>query len=306
LAQDSNDSLNPEIVLEYCSACPRVTTSVAQRVLLLMSSFQMSQGSTAARTLGQSTRPSLQGSRVVFGSRTSIDSDSLLGSYLVTDERIKVICGCRCSGNMRVLALTALLFMIITVAQTIGAVISNSEALLADCVSMAVDAGTYFLNMLAETQKGTRLHRWFQLIIPAVSLSLLIYFTLDVIREAVGNLSPGSNEDESVNPSIVFAFALWGIIFDIASLYAFTRNQKKSGGQAGINMVAAFMHVAADFARSITTLTESILLFAYPNWNGVVIDAWSCLVVSVTILCGAAYALYEWVKELSEFIRTGE
>lgn len=230
-------------------------------------------------------------------------TESLVQSFFVADETPQVICGCRCSGNMRVLALTALLFMIITVAQTAGAIISNSAALLADCISMAVDSGTYFLNMLAESQRGKYRHRWLQLIIPAISLSLLIYFTLDVMRESLEELECCSeNEDADVNPYIVFVFALWGIIFDSASLLAFMRNQRKSGGHAGVNMVAAFTHVAADFARSITTFVESIFLFAF-DWNGVVVDAWSCIIVSITILFGAAYAFHEWGKELSEFIR---
>lgn len=206
---------------------------------------------------------------------------------------------------MRVLALTALLYTSITVAQTFGAVIANSSALLADCVAGYVDSGTSFANMLAESRKGTRCHRIMQLTIPVISLSLLSYFTLEVMLEAVEKLGPDreEEEDDTVNPYIVVFFSLWGLIFGIVALVAFIRNMR--AGNAEVNMLAVFVHVAADFARSLATLAESVLLFCV-DWDEVAVDAWACIVVSVSILCAAVYALYEWWSELREFCRTGE
>lgn len=242
---------------------------------------------------------------------TSPPAEALVRSFLLPesatdDTAVRRICGCRFSGNMTVLAFTSLLFLSITVAQTFGAILANSSAMLADCVAGYVDSGTSFANMLAESRRGTRCHRWSQLTIPAISLSLLIYFTLDVMREAFVKLSPeGDADDEGVNPYIVIAFAVWGLVFDSASVAAFIINSKQSGQEAEINMLAVFVHVAADLARSTSILVESILLFTF-DWNEAVVDAWTCIVVSVCILMAAAYAIYEWGTEVADFIRTGE
>merc|ERR1712039_805224 len=101
-----------------------------------------------------------------------------------------------------------------------AAKISRSEALLADCISMGVDALTYFLNIFVELLKGKALHRPAQLVVPAISISLLTFFTIQVVQEALPNLN-NYEEDDGVNPWIVLAFAVWGILFDLASLYYF-------------------------------------------------------------------------------------
>lgn len=223
------------------------------------------------------------------------------------DVAVKTCCGCRCTGNMRVLALTSLLFTTLTVAQTFGAIMANSSALLADCIAGYVASGTSFVNMLAEIRKGTRCHRWSQLIVPALSLSLLIYFTVAAMMEALVTLGPREveDDDESVNPFIVIVFSIWGILSDSASLAAFVINLKRGGQDAEVNMLAVFVHVAADLARSGTMLVESILLFRF-DWNEAVVDAWACIVVSVCILIAAAYGIYEWGAEVAHFIRTGD
>merc|ERR1711879_344353 len=109
--------------------------------------------------------------------------------------------------------------------------------------------------------------REMQLVVPAISISILVYFVCDVIKESVGKiLQP--DDDELVNPYIILGFAIFGIIFDVICLIAFARNQNEEG--QGVNMLAAFMHVAADFARSIATLIAAIMImyFGFDGHNG--------------------------------------
>lgn len=65
--------------------------------------------------------------------------------------------------NMQVLALTLALFGTVTSAQTIGAIIAHSEAMLADSCAMWVDCMTYMLNIFAEASAG----KWFSQALPS-------------------------------------------------------------------------------------------------------------------------------------------
>jgi Co/Zn/Cd efflux system component len=198
------------------------------------------------------------------------------------------------SGNIRVLFLTALLFTSITVAQFVAAKISHSAALMADCISMAADALSYFMNIGVEMREGKRFHRQLQLICPAISVLILVYFTVAEAIEALGTLQEDADGDEPVDPGVVLVFALWGIIFDCFALHAFLSNADGGGTQS--NMMSALLHVGADFARSITTLVEALLII-YFKFDGVKTDAWACLLVSGSILLGATALAVEIAKD---------
>lgn len=234
-------------------------------------------------------------------------TEEVVRSFLPEQQQVghRVICGCLWSPNMRVLGLTALLFTVITIAQTAGALISHSQALLADCVSMAVDAATYVMNMAVETQQGKSYHRPLELVAASVSQAMLVYFTVDVLREAISSLYGSGEDEDDVNPWIVFAFAVWGLLFDCCAMYAFVRNQRRTA-TSEVNMVSALSHVAADFARSTTTLVESVIIFANPSLSSANIDAWAAILVSATILLGASVAIKELLLEIYGFIRSGE
>jgi len=198
------------------------------------------------------------------------------------------------SGNIRVLLFTAMLFTTITVAQSVAATIAHSAALMADCVSMGADALSYFMNIGVELREGKRFHRQLELICPTISILILVYFTMVEALGALGTLQGDADDGEPVNPWIVMAFAIWGIVFDCFALKAFLSNT--DGGSAQSNMMSALLHVGADFARSITTLVESMIIIFF-HVDSVKIDAWACMMVSGTILLGAVAAVVEIVKD---------
>jgi len=211
------------------------------------------------------------------------------------------VCGCALSGKMQALALTTLLFSVITSAQTLGAVFAHSEALLADCSAMWVDCMTYVLNLIAEMCECYGIHRWMILTIPLISLSCLLYVTSSVAAEAIKTLSAGDNDDEDVNPYIVLGFAVWCVSFDSISLYTMAKMHfRKERPQ--INMLAAAAHTSADLARSLTTSIESILIMFF-GFDSVSTDAWSCLVVSSIIFAGSVFPFWEWAKTFIQFLR---
>jgi Co/Zn/Cd efflux system component len=219
------------------------------------------------------------------------------------------------SGNVRVLWLTAFLFALITGVQYFfGAVVVQSAALTEDCYCMGVDALSYFLNIGAEVAPS-HMKRKLQLVIPVVSLSVLMALT---IYQAFGAIDTIMNPpDAPDHPSakeiqmawIVWAFGFGGVIFDLISIYAFCKNKReKKEGQLPVNMLAAFMHVGADFIRSITTTVEGFFLIANfpPGINGEVVDAYACMVITVVVVAAILYGLYEVVRDIMVFCKTGE
>eukprot|EP01048_Picozoa_sp_COSAG05_P023513 COSAG05_NODE_5124_length_1258_cov_9.859362_1_plen_287_part_10 len=69
-----------------------------------------------------------------------------------------------------------------------------------------------------------------------------------------------------VDPTIVFVFALFGLLFDLVSLLAFKRwggpfaSLLGGNDSAALNMSSALLHVLSDCLRSSTTLMMSILI----------------------------------------------
>lgn len=252
-------------------------------------------------------------------------SESIARSFLQPDSGEQTFGGSICTGNIRVLLITAALFAVITLAQLVAAEIAHSEALMADCVAMSVDVLTYFLHIFVELRKGKSMHRQLQIVGPVVSILILVYFTSRVMADAGETIANPAEDREEVNPWIVGGFAVWGIIFDAFAMWAFVRNAKadrqqddalcsvepqvalesggggerlvqKGGSSTETHMMAAFMHVGADFATSITTLVAAVMI-AFWDLNGPMTDAWACLVVGGIILLGAGATIVEVAKD---------
>ena len=144
---------------------------------------------------------------------------------------------------------------------------------------------------------------------------------------------------EEVDPYIVFAFAVAGLVLDCTTFAAFhvwgrspqrsvgspSRSSGNGPGKAGrddlsdegeeeeegslgsasssqLNMCSAFLHVLADCLRSATTLCEAILIGVY-DFDSERTDAIASLVVSATILVGCAVAAVLWVRSAVRFCR---
>ncbi|CAK0799253.1 unnamed protein product [Prorocentrum cordatum] len=169
-----------------------------------------------------------------------------------------------------------------------------------DCVSMGADALSYFMNIGVELREGKPFHRQLELICPAVSVLILVYFTVRGALGALDTLRADAENEEPVNPWIVMAFAIWGIVFDCFALRAFLSSADVGSAQS--NMMSALLHVGADFARSVTTLIESVLIIGWRicfGFDSVRTDAWACLMVSGTILLGAVAAVVEIARDFT-------
>lgn len=102
--------------------------------------------------------------------------------------------------------------------------------------------------------------------------------------------------------------------FRFASLYAFVKNAQANGeDKLGINMMAAFLHVGADFARSTVTFFAAIYIILKATGDehkdaltSEAADEWASLGVGGLILMGAAYAVYEWILDIKAFMSGDE
>jgi divalent metal cation (Fe/Co/Zn/Cd) transporter len=210
----------------------------------------------------------------------------------------------RCTASIKALAVTAFLFSFITVVQIFAAKIAHSQALLMDCISMAVDALTYMGNILVECKKRDGGHHLrSQLIVTAISLSLLLYFTYDASRESWDTVqvcrgnAPSDGDDDDVNGYITLAFALGGMVFDIISLWFFFQSHRKMGTGRALNMFTALLHCGADCLRSTSTTVMSVLILT-GAFDSTCLDAYTSLFIGATIVCGALYGIVNWFKML--------
>jgi len=211
--------------------------------------------------------------------------------------------------NIKALCVAASLFALITVAQVLAARVAHSQALLMDCISMGVDALTYLGNIFVECLKrdGSE-HIPAQLVVTAISLSCLTYFTYaaaaegwDTVQICRGN-APAQGAGVAVNGYITLVFALGGVIFDVICLFAFYRSHKKVGDSRALNMFTALLHVGADCLRSTSTLVMSVLIL-HGGFDSMCVDAYTCLLIGATIMCAAVVGFFKWVKMMVKLIR---
>lgn len=206
--------------------------------------------------------------------------------------------------NIKALILSAFLFAFITVVQVFAAIAAHSQALLMDCISMGVDAITYMGNIAVELRKrdGSD-HKGTQLIACAISLACLLYFTYDAMQESWGTVrvcqgwdKPDGDEDD-VNGYITLAFAAGGLVFDSICLLAFYRSNKINGEARHVNMFTALLHVGADCMRSTSTMVMSLLILL-GHVDSTCADAYTSMIIGVTIIGGGLAGIYSWVMLL--------
>jgi len=228
-------------------------------------------------------------------------------------------CGCFWTRNAKTFFLAFVMFTTITSAQVVGALIANSNALLEDCASMALDAVTYLFNIAGECrpEPNNRKRQRNQLISSGLSFGALLGITVYFLQDAIQTLASGDFSGDDVNAYVVFGFAVAGLLFDLICLAPYIYYGcpcfKKAGDDdedvdadaEKMNLCSALMHVSADLMRSTTTFTESILIWAF-GIDGDKCDVYATVIVSATILVGMMKPLYDWSRDLCDFCSAAE
>jgi len=209
---------------------------------------------------------------------------------------------CFTTYRQRGIAVTLLLFSILTPTQFVAAIIANSLALLGDCASLTVDTISYAANLWAECTESEHSQRN-QFIAVTLSISVLLGITGYVIYDSCSIILGIQSDDEDVNQYIVFGFSIAGLLFDVIGLAVLFQGRKKekSTRVGDLNIYSAGLHVFADLMRSITTLLESILIWVY-DFDSELIDAWAALIVSALILIPCAGLIQECVFQYLNYV----
>jgi len=232
------------------------------------------------------------------------------------------------TNNVKALFIMMVMFAAISLGQYFAAIAANSQSLKSDVVSMAMDAVSYFGNILGESSDVPSQRIVLQLFFSIFSLVLLNYFNTIILIESI-NIVKASQEEavdgeegEGVEGKIVIAFAGLGLVFDAICLYAYyyyakedadieyremmriaeaegmdLEEAKSKVSKPEINMLTALLHVSADLLRSTVTFIEGILLlmgFLSPSEQEFLDSVIACI-IGASIYLASIYALYEWV-----------
>lgn len=211
-----------------------------------------------------------------------------------------------------VLKLLLMLQVMITAAQLVGAVVSNSLMMLGDAIHMVVDLVTYTVNYCAERNKTTCTLG--QPLAALLSSCTLAGASIFIIYESVLRVTEDTSE-ENLNMSIVIGFTIFQIFVDIASVALFCiykidlHGHSHGGGQhdgchghdgcgtthdnqgSTLNMASAFLHVMADMFRSIAMLTTVIVIEA-GDTDPAMADAITAITISVVAICASVFVIY--------------
>jgi len=145
-----------------------------------------------------------------------------------------------------------------------------------------------------------------QLLVVAMSLSLLTFFTVQAMQESWGTImvcrgySEADEAEDDVNGWITLGFALGGVGFDAMCLISFHKSNKKTGSVRHVNMLSALLHVGADCLRSVSTLIMSLLILV-GHMDSSCLDAYTSMVIGVSIIGGALFGFVKWLKMLIAF-----
>jgi Co/Zn/Cd efflux system component len=130
--------------------------------------------------------------------------------------------------NERVLWLTMWMFALFVAAEILGAILSNSLALLSDAAAMGIDVITYLCNIYVERVKNregsvdrnTRM--WTEVYVPAFSMAALVgvsaWITSDAIKVII---DPPSEDEDDVDVLFLYVFAGANMLVDIISALMF-------------------------------------------------------------------------------------
>jgi cobalt-zinc-cadmium efflux system protein len=193
------------------------------------------------------------------------------------------------------LAITAIFLVV----EVVGAVVTNSLALLADAAHMLTDVAAIGLALFAMwlADRPTRPERTFghlraEILAALVNAVALIVIALYIFWEAWERLQ----DPPEVRSGLLLVVAIGGLIANAAAAWVLSRGEAH---RDNLNTRGAFLHVVGDLLGSVATIVAAIVMY-FTNWYAadpilsavigglVVFGAWSLLRESVDVLLEAA------------------
>ena len=222
-------------------------------------------------------------------------------------------------GNRFVSLVVGTLTLIITVPQTIVAVMMGASSLLADSLAMWSDIGAYLIALLVfhvllrHAAPGRPRHTYLQaydIVGSSAGFLLLITSSIYITIRASRALhdGPASDSEDEIDPRIVMLFASCGAIVDAASItlllyYSsvrdvldFTSISTKVGT---LTILSVFVHAIADSMRTLAVFVGALISLYLPEERHRTVDSVSALIVGGFMYVGCAWLAYVTTVSLS-------
>lgn len=165
------------------------------------------------------------------------------------------------SGNSLLWA--TLLNVVITIAEVIGGLVSNSLALLSDAVHNLGDTIAIFLAFIANriskfsaNERKTFGYKRIEILAALFNAVTLIVIIVFLFREAWQRF----NNPEEINGIVMFVVAVIGLLANLAAVLLLKGDSKKN-----INIKAAYLHLLGDTVSSVAVIVGSVLII----WFGI-------------------------------------
>lgn len=193
------------------------------------------------------------------------------------------------------LLLATLLNFAITVAETIGGLISNSLALLSDALHNLGDTSAIFIAYIAHiisrreyTDRKTFGYKRIEIIAALFNAVILLVIIVYLFFEAVKRLK----NPEPIKGLVMLVVALIGLLANLYSVILLRKESLKS-----INIRAAYLHLLGDTFSSIAVITGAVFIYFFRIYW---IDPLITIVVGIYLLRGTYLILRRAVDILMQ------
>ncbi len=159
------------------------------------------------------------------------------------------------------LLISMILNLIITIAEIIGGIFSNSLALLSDAIHNLNDTSaiaiSYFANKMAQRpsdHNNTFGYKRTEVLAAFINISMLIVIAFYLIYESIQRfLNP-----QEINTNVMLPIALIGLFGNLFSILLLQKDSKEN-----INIKSAFLHLLFDTISSVFVVITAIILIYY-------------------------------------------
>lgn len=198
-------------------------------------------------------------------------------------------------ANSRRLAIVLVLVLVYMVAEVVGALLTNSLALLADAGHMLSDAGALALSLFAiwiARRPPTSTHTYgfyrTEILAALANGATLVAISIYIFAEAIRRIGT----PQEVEGGWMMVVAAGGLAVNLAGLWILSAGRSES-----LNVRGAWLHVLTDTLGSVGALGAGALILLY-GWNWV--DPVASLVIGVLVLYSSWNLLRETVSVLME------
>lgn len=193
------------------------------------------------------------------------------------------------------LLITTALNLVITVAEVIGGIISNSLALLSDALHNLSDTMAiliaYVANRIsrrASTEKKTFGYKRIEILAALLNSMVLIIISIYLFIEAINRFM----EPEPIKGQIMFIVATIGLAANLISVLILRRDSRKN-----LNVKSAYLHLISDTLSSFAVIIGGILIYYFDVFW---IDPLVTILISLYILKETWQILKETIEILMQ------